>query len=99
MLEKRVLGRAKYSGRSDDNIETMKLRFDTFNAETLPIVKLFRSQKKCVETDSSEDRQTVYALVSSNLAEHTDKDLVNKPLTENSEILLGAKLKAIKRKG
>ena len=27
VLEKRILGRAKYSGRSDDNVESVKLRF------------------------------------------------------------------------
>ena len=43
VLEKRILGRAKYSGRVDDNVESMKLRFDTFKAETLPTVELFKS--------------------------------------------------------
>ena len=89
VLEKRILGRAKYSGRSDDNIESMKLRFDTFKADTLPIVELFKSKNKCVEVDTSLDRQAVYALVVSNLAEHTNKTLATKPLTERAEILLG----------
>ena len=89
VLEKRILGRAKYSERSDDNVASMKLRFDTFQVETLPIVELFKSQNKCVEVDTSQDRQTVYALVSSNLAEYTDRKFAAKPLTERSEILLG----------
>ena len=69
----------------------MKLRFETFNAETLPIVELFKNKNKCIEIDTSQDRQAVYALVSSNLAEHTDSEFAVKPLTENSEILLGLK--------
>ena len=89
VLEKRILGRARYSGRSDDNIESIKLRFDTFKAETLPIVELFKSKGKCVEVDTSQSRQSVYDLVVSNLAEFTDKELTQKPLTERSEILLG----------
>jgi UMP-CMP kinase len=89
VLEKRILGRAKYSGRSDDNIESVKLRFDTFKAETLPTVELFRSKNRCVEIDTSQDRQTVYALVTKNLAEHTDSELATKPLTERAELLLG----------
>ena len=89
VLEKRILGRAKYSGRSDDNIESMKLRFDTFHDETLPIVELFKGINKCVAVDTSQDRQTVYSLVSSILAEFTDKKFAAKPLTERSEILLG----------
>lgn len=89
VLEKRILGRAKYTGRSDDNIESVKLRFDTYKAETLPTVDLFKSKNKCVEIDTSQDRQAVYALVTSNLAEHTEKGLASNPLTERSELLLG----------
>ena len=89
VLEKRILGRAKYSGRSDDNVESMKQRFDTFKAETLPTVELFRSKNKCIEIDTSQDRQAVYALVVSNLAEYTDRKFAAKPLTERAEILLG----------
>lgn len=89
VLEKRILGRAKYTSRSDDNIESMKLRFDTFKAETLPTVELFKSKNKCFEIDTSQDRQTVYDLVLKQLAEYTDKNLAAKPLTERAEILLG----------
>ncbi len=89
VLEKRILGRAKYSDRSDDNVESMKLRFDTFKAETLPTVELFKSKNKCVEVDTSQDRQTVYALLGSNLAEFTDGKFATKPLSERAEILLG----------
>jgi len=89
VLEKRILGRARYTGRSDDNVKSMKLRFDTFKAETLPTVELFKSKNKCVEVDTSQDRQAVYALVVNNLAEYTDKTFAAKPLTERAEILLG----------
>lgn len=89
VLETRILGRAKYTGRSDDNVQSMKLRFDTFREETLPIVELFKSKGKCVEIDTSQDRQRVYSLVRNNLAEYTDKVLVERPLTERAEMLLG----------
>ena len=89
VLEKRILGRAKYTGRNDDNIESIKLRFDTFKAETLPTVELFKSKNKCVEVDTSLDRQAVYALVEKNLAQHTDRSLAAQPLTERAEMLLG----------
>lgn len=89
VLEKRILGRAKWSGRSDDNIESIKLRFDTFKSETLPIVELFKSSEKCIEVDTSQSREAVYNLVTNNLAEHTDSELAAKPLTERAEILLG----------
>ena len=89
ILEKRILSRAKYTGRSDDNVASVKLRFDTFKAETLPTVELFKSQNRCVEIDTSQDRQTVYSLVNQNLAEHTDREFASKPLTERAEMLLG----------
>ena len=89
VLEKRILGRAKFSGRSDDNVESVKLRFDTFKAETLPTVELFKSKDLCVEIDTSQDRQAVYALVVSNLAEYTDQEFAARPLTERAEMLLG----------
>ena len=89
VLEQRILGRARYSGRSDDNIESIKLRFDTFKAETLPTVEHFKSKNKCVEVDTSQDSQTVYSLVASNLAEYTDPKFADKPLTERAEMLLG----------
>jgi len=88
-LEKRILSRAKYSGRSDDNVESMKLRFDTFKAETLPTVDLFRKSDKCVEIDTSPDRETVYAKVMESLSEFTDASLAQQPLSEKAEILLG----------
>ena len=89
VLEKRILGRAKYTGRSDDNVESLKQRFDTFKAETLPTVEHFKSKGKCVEVDTSQDRQSVYNLVGKHLAEHTDDKLAAQPLTERAEILLG----------
>jgi len=88
-LEKRIMGRAKYSGRSDDNLESMKLRFDTFKAETLPTVEMFRKNNKCVEIDTSQNRETVYARVVENLAVHTEQSMAEQPLSERSEILLG----------
>lgn len=89
VLEQRILGRAKYSGRNDDNVESLKLRFDTFKAKTLPTVELFRQQNKCVDIDTSLDRQAVYASVCHSLAEYTDSVCARRPLTERAEILLG----------
>ena len=91
VLEQRILARAKYTGRSDDNVESLKLRFDTFKAETLPTVELFRSMKKCIDIDTSSDRQAVYETVCKHLAEHTDSVCIKKPLSERAEMLLGLK--------
>ena len=42
----RILERSKTSGRNDDNIESLKKRFVTFNTETLPIVEKFETEGK-----------------------------------------------------
>lgn len=89
VLEERLLGRAKYSGRSDDNIESVKLRFDTFKAQTLPTLELFQSKNKVEQIDASQSREEVYARVKENLLPYTDPELAAQPLTEKSEMLLG----------
>lgn len=89
VLEKRILGRAKFSGRSDDNVKSMRLRFNTFRAETLPTVEYFKTLGKCVEIDTSQARQAVYELVRHQLAKDTISEFAERPLTERSEILLG----------
>jgi UMP-CMP kinase len=89
VLEERVRGRAKFSGRSDDNAKSLKLRFDTFKAKTLPTLEMFRAQDKVVEVDASQGREEVYAVVTAGLEAHTDPELAAQPLTEKSEILLG----------
>ena len=42
----RIMERSKTSGRNDDNIESLRKRFDTFRNETMPIVDLFASKGK-----------------------------------------------------
>lgn len=91
VLEKRILARAKYTGRVDDNLASMQLRFETFRAETLPTVEHFRRQGKCVEIDTGQDRQAVFAIVRSHLAEFTDDVLKTRPLSERAEMLLGVR--------
>ncbi len=88
-LEKRILGRAKWSGRSDDNAESLKLRFDTFKSDTMPTVDRFRGLGKCVEIDASQPREAVYQHVLASLAPYTERSLVERALTEKSEMLLG----------
>jgi len=90
-LEKRILGRAKFSGRSDDNSESLKRRFDTYKAETLPIVELFKKENKCIELDTSRERQRVFNDLKSCLADFTEEALLEKPLGDEAQMLLGLK--------
>lgn len=88
-LEQRILKRAKYSGRSDDNVESLRKRFNTYKEETMPTVEIFRKAGKAVEVDTSNEREAVYKLVCSKLSPFTDCAMTSRPLSEKSEMLLG----------
>ena len=89
VLEERILGRAKYSGRKDDKVESLRLRFATYKNETMPIVEMFRNEKKVVEIDSSQPRQEVWNVVAGKLAGLSDPTKADAPLPEKSEMMLG----------
>ena len=89
VLEQRILGRAKFSGRKDDNVESLRLRFETYKTETMPIVEVFRGMNKVVEIDSSQARSDVWNMVRNKLAGMSDQEKLNAPLTEKSECMLG----------
>ena len=46
ILEERVLDRAKGSGRSDDNVESLRKRFSTFEGEAVPVIDALRLIKE-----------------------------------------------------
>lgn len=43
----------KTSGRTDDNIDTIKKRFTTFTSQTLPVVAALKEKTRVVEIDAS----------------------------------------------
>ena len=45
-LVKRLLERGKVSGRSDDNLETIKKRLDTYNSQTAPVIDFYKEDGK-----------------------------------------------------
>ncbi len=51
VLEKRILQRAKESGRSDDNVTSLRKRFQTFQSDTMPVVDMLRqvARASCME--------------------------------------------------
>ena len=52
--------RSKQGVRSDDNPETLKKRLESFEKETLPIVKSFEEKKNCIKIDATKSREEVY---------------------------------------
>ncbi|KAI9188620.1 adenylate kinase-domain-containing protein, partial [Polychytrium aggregatum] len=60
VLERRLLERGKTSGRADDNIDTIKKRFITFQEETVPVMKYFKDDRRVVEITSVGTIDEVY---------------------------------------
>ncbi|KAJ3761854.1 UMP-CMP kinase [Lentinula raphanica] len=52
MLE-RLLERGKTSGREDDNVESIKKRFNTYKEQTMPVIEHYQKLGKVIEIDSS----------------------------------------------
>jgi len=46
VLEHRIMGRAATSGRSDDNLESARKRFKTFQGQTMPVVRALEEVEK-----------------------------------------------------
>jgi len=59
-LEKRLLHRGKESGRIDDNIEAIKKRFNTYAAETKPIIDYFDAQQKVNKINGEKPVEEVF---------------------------------------
>ncbi|SNX86264.1 related to URA6 - uridine-monophosphate kinase [Melanopsichium pennsylvanicum] len=61
VMLQRLLERGKTSGRADDNIESIKKRFQTFVETSMPVVDYYRKQDRVVEVDSIKSVDEVYA--------------------------------------
>lgn len=62
MLE-RLTKRSETSGRSDDNIESIKKRFHTYENETRPVINYFDEQKKCVHMNAVGDVKVIFEIL------------------------------------
>ena len=60
MLE-RLLNRGKTSGRADDNPESIKKRFRTFEETSMPVVNYFEKQGKVVKVEAVKSAEDVYS--------------------------------------
>lgn len=58
---KRLLERAKTSGRDDDNIESIKKRFVTYKETTMPVIEHYEKFDKVAQVDSSPMVDEVHA--------------------------------------
>lgn len=66
----RLLKRGETSGRSDDNLESIKKRFVTYKAETREIVKYYDELKKNKNVDAERDTKEIFEDLRNIFAEH-----------------------------
>lgn len=62
-MEKRLIKRGETSGRTDDNIESIKKRFKTFVETSMPVVEMFEKSDKVVRVECDQPVDDVYAEV------------------------------------
>ena len=62
-LIQRVMQRSQSSGRSDDNIETLRNRLNQYKQEQLPIIQRYTEQGKVKTINADQDIDSVYELV------------------------------------
>lgn len=89
VLEKRILQRAKDSGRSDDNLESLRKRFHTFQSETIPVVNTLRKvasqsiSMQVFEIEANRPIETVWRDTQSSL----NSVIANDILVQNKKLL------------
>ena len=66
----RLLKRGESSGRSDDNIDSIKKRFHTYNQETLEIIKYYDQKGKNRDVNSDRTVQEIYEEVEGIFKQH-----------------------------
>src|SRR5690606_29608708 len=69
----RILVRGQSSGRSDDNEETIKKRFKTFFAESLPVIEELRKMGPVIEVSSTSKPEEVFDNTALELDKHIQK--------------------------
>jgi len=71
-MMKRILKRGETSGRVDDNVDTAKKRFVTYNSETFPIIEAKRKENpdSVFEVSAENSPDQVYAECMKKIAHH-----------------------------
>ncbi len=66
----RLLKRGETSGRSDDNIDSIKKRFHTYNQETMEIITHFDGLKKNKDVNSEREVKAIFEDIEKIFKEH-----------------------------
>ncbi|KAL7501226.1 hypothetical protein ACHAWT_011158 [Skeletonema menzelii] len=65
ILTSRLLERGKTSGRSDDSLDVIRKRFDTYREESMPIIEMYEKEGKVRKIMADRSIEDVYAEVES----------------------------------
>lgn len=68
-LIERLIERGKVSGRSDDNLETIKSRLEVYHSQTAPLADYYIKEGKHVEIKGKGTIEDIYALIRKALSE------------------------------
>jgi len=68
-LEKRLLSRGQTSGRVDDNLESIRKRFKTYEAETMPIINRYKQESKVYTIDGLPPAEDVWKVTQQIISE------------------------------
>ncbi len=60
-LFNRIMHRAKISGRTDDNEETIRKRIEVYKQQTMPLIDYYDAQGKCMHVDGMRGIDEVFA--------------------------------------
>lgn len=60
VLMKRLLKRGETSGRTDDNVESIRKRFKTFKETTYPVIEYFEKRNKVRKLDASRSVEEIF---------------------------------------
>lgn len=66
----RIMERSKTSGRNDDNIDSLRKRFDTFKRETMPIVNMYDALGRAKKINALKSVDEVFADVKTVFADY-----------------------------
>lgn len=59
----RLLKRGETSGRSDDNLETIQKRLDTYNSQTAPVIDFYEKENKLANIKGMGTIENIFALI------------------------------------
>eukprot|EP01006_Ploeotia_vitrea_P032662 TRINITY_DN64856_c1_g1_i3.p1 TRINITY_DN64856_c1_g1~~TRINITY_DN64856_c1_g1_i3.p1 ORF type:complete len:290 (+),score=141.40 TRINITY_DN64856_c1_g1_i3:78-947(+) len=87
VMEKRLLQRGQTSGRVDDNIETIRKRFVSFQRDTMPIILRFASRQQMHQIKATRSVDRVFADVKAVFDQHLREQSLEEHKRRQAELI------------